>query len=83
MYLVGRSGWLYNSIMLASILPIAFVANIVRIMALILITYHFGDAAGQGFMHGFAGMVLLTVAVLLLFLLGTVLGRWIPVDSKA
>ena len=83
MYLVGRSGWLYNSIILASILPIAFLANIVRIMALILITYHFGDAAGQGFLHGFAGMVLLTVAVLLLFLLDTVLGRLIPVDSKA
>jgi hypothetical protein len=25
---------------------------------LTLITYHFGDEAGQGFLHGFAGMVL-------------------------
>ena len=80
MYLAARSGWLYNSIMLTSILPIAFVANIVRIMALILITYYFGDEAGQGFMHGFAGMVLLTVAVLLLFMLDNALMRWLPVE---
>ena len=65
--------------MLASILPVAFVANIVRIITLILITYNFGDAAGQGFMHGFAGIVLLTVAVLLLFMLDSLLVRWIPV----
>jgi exosortase B len=79
MYLAGRSGWLYNSVMLVSIIPIAFVANIVRIIALILITYYFGDAAGQGFMHGVAGMALLIVAILLLFMLDGVLVRCIPV----
>ena len=41
--------------MLASILPIAFVANIVRVIVLVLITYHLGDEAGQGFLHGTAG----------------------------
>ena len=35
-------------------------------MALTLITYHLGDAAGQGFQHGFAGMVLLLSALLLI-----------------
>ena len=78
MYLAGRSGWLYNGFMLARILPVAFVANIVRIITLILITYNFGDEAGQGFMHGFAGMVLLIVAVLLLFILDSLLVSWIP-----
>ncbi|RIZ67456.1 MAG: exosortase B [Methylococcales bacterium] len=80
MYLAGRSGWLYNSVMLASIIPIAFVANLVRIIALILITYYFGDAAGQGFMHDLAGMVLLIVAVLLLFMLDGILVRWMSVS---
>ena len=79
MYLAGRSGWVYNGVMLASILPVAFVANIVRIITLILITYNFGDEAGQGFMHGFAGIVLLIVAVMLLFILDSLLVRWIPV----
>jgi Transmembrane exosortase (Exosortase_EpsH) len=31
-----------------------------------LITYHFGDEAGQGFLHGFAGMVLFLSALMLI-----------------
>jgi exosortase B len=76
-YLIARKNWLYNIIMLSSILPIAFLANIIRVMALILITYHFGDDAGQGFLHGFAGMILLVVAVLSLFMLDALLTRWL------
>ena len=48
------------------IIPISFTANVIRVMALSLITYHFGDAAGQGFLHGFAGMVLFLSALLLI-----------------
>ena len=46
--------------------PLSFVANIVRVMILVLVTYHFGDAAGQGFVHGFAGLVLFLVALVLM-----------------
>ena len=31
------------------IVPISFTANVIRVMVLSLITYHWGDAAGQGF----------------------------------
>ena len=48
------------------IVPISFCANIIRVMTLTLVTYHFGDAAGQGFLHGFAGMVLFLSALLLI-----------------
>jgi len=48
------------------IIPIAFAANIIRVMILVLVTYHFGDAAGQGFVHGFAGMVLFIVGLVLI-----------------
>jgi exosortase B len=77
MYINERKSWLHNGIMLASILPIAFVANILRVMVLILVTYHLGDEAGQGFLHGGAGMVLLIAALLFLFLLDSVLARFI------
>lgn len=50
------------------ILPISFVANVVRVMILVLVTYHFGDEAGQGFVHDFAGMVLFIVALSLMLL---------------
>ena len=75
MYIMGRRGVLHNGIMLASILPIAFAANIVRVMALVLITYHLGDEAGQGFLHGTAGMVLMLVALALFFALDALLDR--------
>ena len=48
------------------IVPISFAANVTRVVVLSLITYHFGDAAGQGFLHGFAGMVLFLTALLLI-----------------
>lgn len=73
MYIMGRASRWHNAIMLAAILPIAFGANIVRVMVLVLVTYHLGDEAGQGFLHGAAGIVLLLVALVLLFLLDTML----------
>jgi exosortase B len=48
------------------IVPISFTANVIRVMTLTLITYYFGDAAGQGFLHGFAGMVLFISALILI-----------------
>ena len=48
------------------IIPISFAANVIRVLILVLVTYHYGDAAGQGFIHGFAGMVLFIVGLLLI-----------------
>lgn len=67
LYLVRDESWLHNGLLLASILPIAFLSNVVRVMIVILVTYHFGDAAGQGFLHGLAGMALFVIALLILF----------------
>ena len=73
MYIMNRRSKAHNLIMVASILPIAFAANIVRVMILILVTYHLGDEAGQGFLHGAAGMVLMLVALLIFFALDSLL----------
>ena len=73
MYIMARRSVAHNVIMLMSILPIAFVANIVRVIILILVTYHMGDEAGQGFLHGFAGMVLMLAALMSFFLLDALL----------
>lgn len=62
-----RHDSLFRNITLAIlIVPISFTANVIRVMILTLITYHFGDEAGQGFLHGFAGMVLFLSALLLI-----------------
>lgn len=73
LYLVKRASVVHNAVILASILPVAFAANVVRVIALILITFHLGDEAGQGFLHGGAGIVLLLAALVLLMLLDGIL----------
>ncbi|MFT3735907.1 MAG: exosortase B [Rhodocyclaceae bacterium] len=55
---VRHTSMLRNFTLPLLIVPISFTANVVRVIVLALITYYFGDEAGQGFLHGFAGMVL-------------------------
>lgn len=71
--LVRRDSVFRNVGLAILIVPISFTANVIRVMTLSLITYHFGDAAGQGFLHGFAGMVLFLSALLLIIGFDTLL----------
>jgi len=48
-------------------IPVAVISNFVRVIALVLITYYFGDAAAQGFVHDFAGLLMFAVALLTIF----------------
>lgn len=54
-----------NVALAALILPISFVSNVVRVIVLVLVTYYLGDEAGQGFIHGFAGILLFMIATAL------------------
>jgi len=78
--LMRYRSWLHNGVIIASILPIAFGANIVRVMILVLVTYHLGDETGQGFAHNFAGMLLFMAGLLMLLGLDGVIrlasARW-------
>lgn len=64
-----------NIFILMTILPIAFFANLCRVMVLILVTYYFGDDVAQGFIHGFAGIFLFIIALLALLFVDTVLEK--------
>ena len=64
------------------IIPISFCANVVRVMILVLVTYYFGDEAGQGFVHGFAGMVLFGVALVLMLTVDRILGSFVGAHVK-
>jgi exosortase B len=76
MYIMKRESRAHNAIMLLAILPIAFISNIIRVIVLVLVTYHLGDEAGQGFLHGAAGMVLMLAALMFFFVLDGVLA-WV------
>ena len=73
--LVNHPSTLRNALLSALVVPIAFGANVVRVSVLALVTYYLGDAAGQGFLHGFAGMVLFSVALVLIMTTDHLLGR--------
>jgi exosortase B len=63
---VRHSSLRRNLLLAVLILPISFAANVVRVILLSLITYHFGEGAGRGFLHDFAGIVLFTSALILI-----------------
>ncbi|AZN36857.1 exosortase B [Iodobacter ciconiae] len=72
---IGGYGFSWRGVLLfLCVIPIAFIANVIRVMILILVTYHFGDAAGQGFIHSFAGMVVFAVALFAFFITDLLLG---------
>lgn len=57
-----------NDVRLAALLllavgPVAVLANFIRVLILILLTYHAGEAAGQGFLHELAGVTMFATAL--------------------
>jgi len=74
-HLMRHASRLRNVILLRSIAPIAFLANVVRVIILILLTFHFGDAAGRGFLHNGAGMFLYVVGLGFMFLMDWTMGK--------
>ncbi len=66
LYLVRRQSVAHNILLAASILPIALAANTIRVILLVLITYHLGDEVGQSFLHDASGFVLFMAALSLL-----------------
>ena len=78
LYLMKHDSKLRTVILLLLIWPIAFFANMIRVVTLVLITFHFGDEAGQGFLHGFAGIALFVTALLILIAFDSLLGFIYP-----
>ena len=68
-YVLHRASWKYALLLGAMILPVAIFVNFIRVMVLILVTYHYGDAVAQGIFHNTAGMVLFAFALGLIFLI--------------
>jgi exosortase len=72
-YLARNATWRYALVLLAFVIPIAIIANILRIIVLVLLTYFFGDGVAQGFLHVTAGLFLFATALILVFALDSVL----------
>lgn len=68
-YLRHRSNVRALLVVALAAIPVAIISNFVRVVVLVLVTYHFGDAAAQGFIHEFAGLLMFGVALLTIFLI--------------
>jgi exosortase A len=73
-YFTQRQMW-KRGLLVLSTLPIAIVANAVRISVTAILTQYYGPSAAEGFFHGFSGWILFVVTFLFLFGIGTVLTR--------
>jgi exosortase len=63
-YLRHRSDLVAFLVVAALVIPVAVFSNFVRVLILILVTYYLGEAAAQGFLHDFAGLLLFLVSLL-------------------
>ena len=72
-YLNHRAEWQYMLTLAVAAIPIAIFSNLVRVLILILITFHVGEAAAQGFLHNFAGMTTFAIALVTMFVVDQVL----------
>lgn len=77
-YLRHRANWRYSFVMILAIVPVAVFANFVRIILLVLLTYHGGEAAAQGFLHDFAGLTMFMTALVTIFAIDHLLGLLFP-----
>ena len=76
-YLLRNASWRYSLFLICLIIPVAIAANVIRIVTLILLTYFFGDAVGQGFLHVTAGLFLFVLSLGLMFVLDSVVFRFL------
>jgi exosortase B len=72
-----------NVCLALAIIPTSFVANVTRVIILVLVTYYFGDEVGQGFVHSFSGLVLFSVSLVCIYFIDRVLGLWFKSPSPA
>lgn len=66
-YIRHQADWRYALLLVFLIVPVALVANFFRVLILILLTYHAGEASAQGFLHNFAGIAMFAIALLTIF----------------
>lgn len=58
-----KGGLAKKLILVSFIAPLAVFGNLIRILTLCLITFYFGDEAGQGFFHNFSGIVIFVITI--------------------
>jgi exosortase len=85
-YLRHRTNFTAFVVVSLAAIPVAMFSNFVRVIVLVLVTYYLGEAAAQGFVHDFAGLLMFAVALLTIFAIdqaATPLYSKQPADGQA
>ena len=61
---ISKTGLAKKLILTSFIMPLALLGNLIRVITLCLITFYFGEEAGQGFFHNFSGIVIFIITIL-------------------
>ena len=61
---IVKGGLSKKIILVTSIVPVSIFGNLMRVIVLCLITYYFGEEAGQGFFHNFSGILIFIITIL-------------------
>jgi len=72
---ISKIGAYKKAILVSVIIPFSIFGNLVRVITLCLITYHFGETVGQGFFHYFSGILIFVMVITGLLMLEGLLGR--------
>lgn len=81
-YFVDPRGWMRTVIALATI-PIAVVANGLRVSGTGIAAHYYGSAAAEGFLHEFSGWLVFVVSLSLLFGMQKLVARLFPFTPAA
>jgi exosortase len=76
-YFVHPSVWVRTVIALATI-PVAILANGLRVAGTGVAAHYYGPAAAEGFFHTFSGWLVFVVAFGMLFVIHRVIAWWLP-----
>ncbi len=79
---VAQQTFLYRSVLVTAIIPIAIISNIIRIIITAMLAYYKGPETAHGFLHDTSGIVVYTVATVLTFGVNEVLRKINKQSSK-
>lgn len=72
---LSGNGWWRKAVLILAAIPIAMLANILRVSGTGILAHFFGDQVARGFLHEFSGLAVFVFGLGMLFLVFTLLNR--------
>ncbi len=72
---ISTGNWWRKAVLILSAIPVALVANILRVTATGILAHFFGDQVARGFLHEFSGLVVFFFGMVIIFGIYVLLNR--------